>query len=337
MPSGALSAALKAEATRLGFDACGVTLLPVELRADYYRRWLAEGRHAGMEWMTHSLGRRLNPEQLLPEVKSLISLGINSYQPQPAGRRFRVATYALGGDYHNFFQRRLKKLCSWLRTQGGHNLPYCDTGPVLEKPVAAAAGLGWQGKNTLLLNHEHGTWLLLGTIATTLEFAPDPIVKPRCGSCSRCLDICPTQAFPAPFQLDARRCLAYHSIESQDAIPVEFREAMGDRAYGCDDCLDVCPWNKWAKVTREHRFQARDLPDPAIMLDWTQEEFEAALVASPLKRLGLSRWRRNLCVVLGNVGTPADLPVLERHAQGLDPMVAEHAAWAVERITARTK
>jgi epoxyqueuosine reductase len=329
-----VKALLVAQAKALGFDVCGVSSIQPELRADYYRRWIAEGQHGSMDWMERNNERRLNPASVLPEARSIVVVGMNHHQPvsQPRGR---IAQYALGGDYHNLIYKRLKKLCAWLRDYGGEQKPYVDTGPVMEKPIAVAAGLGWQGKNTLLIHPRHGTWLFLGTIFTTLELETDLGYPDRCGSCSRCIDACPTGAITAPYQLDARRCIAYLTIEHHGAIPLEWRKAIGDHLYGCDDCLDVCPWNRWAAASREAVFDARERPDLRAMLGWTEEDFNRHFAGSPIRRLKLPRWLRNCCVVLGNCGTPEDLPALQVAADHPEPLVREHARWAIGEIEAR--
>jgi epoxyqueuosine reductase len=336
MEGAALRELLRREAETLGFAAFGVAPVPSDLRADYFRRWIAEGMHGDMAWLARDPDRRADPARVLPEARSIVVLGANSWQPQP-DRGYRVATYALGGDYHDLLLRRLKRLCAVMREHGGAQRPYVDTGPVLEKPLAAAAGLGWQGKNTLLIHRRHGTWLLLGVILTTLDLPADRPEPDRCGSCTRCQDACPTQAFPAPYQLDARRCLAYLTIEHKGAIPLEFREALGERVFGCDDCLTACPWNKWAVATREARFAARPLPPLRETLAWTPEDFARAFAGTPVKRLGLERWQRNALTVLGNVGGPADRPAVRSLLGHPDPMVAEHAAWAESRLAARLR
>lgn len=334
MEGAALKELLRRESEALGFSAFGVAPVPADLRADYFRRWIAEGMHGDMAWIARDPERRADPARVLPEARSIVVLGANSWQPQPE-RGYRIATYALGGDYHDLLLRRLKRLCALMREHGGAQRPYVDTGPVLEKPVAAAAGLGWQGKNTLLIHRRHGTWLLLGVILTTLELPADRPEPDRCGSCTRCQDACPTAAFPAPYRLDARRCLAYLTIEHRGAIPEEFRAALGDRVFGCDDCLTVCPWNRWAVATREARFAARPLPPLRETLAWTAEDFDRAFAGTPIKRLGLARWLRNALTVIGNTGGPGDLPAVRSHLGHPDPAVAEHAAWAEARLARR--
>lgn len=336
-PSEEIKARIASEAQALGFHSFGVASVPVQLRADYYEKWIAEGQHGTMGWMEQNNDRRLHPERLLLEARSLLVMGLNYYQPDPE-RRFRVAKYALGDDYHNFMFRRLKRLCRLLRGEyGSTQRPYVDTGPLLEKPLAAAAGLGWQGKSTILIEPKRGTWSFLGTIVTTLELPADPPVKDRCGTCTRCIDVCPTRAITAPYQLNASRCISYLTIEHDGPIPLEFRRAIGDRLFGCDECLDVCPWNKWAVPTAEMKLQERALPDLREMLMWNESYFKERMQGSPMRRLKLHRFRRNICVVLGNVGTPADLPILSAVSVAGDPMVAEHAEWAIGEITSRNQ
>lgn len=326
---------LSTKAEALGFGALGVSAVPVDLRRDYYQEWIATGQHGTMDWMERNNDRRLQPEVLIPEARSIVVVSLNYYQPDPE-REFRIAKYALGDDYHNFMLKRLKQLCRMMREEyGGVQRPYVDTGPVLEKPIAAAAGLGWQGKSTILIEPKRGTWSFLGTIVTTLDLPAGEAVKDRCGSCTRCIDVCPTQAITAPYQLDARRCIAYLTIEHDGSIPLEFREAVGDRLFGCDECLDVCPWNRWAVATKEARFAPRDLPLMREMLGWGEAEFTERFRGSPMRRLKLRRFKRNICVVLGNVGRREDLPALEALVRGEDAMLAEHASWASERIGKR--
>jgi epoxyqueuosine reductase len=328
---------IRIESSALGFHALGVTPVPIELRREYYQQWIATGQHGSMTWMERNNDRRLHPEHLIPdaEAKSIIVLAMNYYQPEPT-RGFRVAKYALGDDYHNFMLRRLKRLCRILREDyGGAQRPYVDTGPLLEKPIAAAAGLGWQGKSTILIQPKQGTWSFLANIVTTLELPASEPLPDRCGSCTCCLDVCPTGAITAPYQLDASKCISYLTIEHQGAIPEEYRSAIGNRLYGCDECLDVCPWNKWAVPTEEAKFTPRALPELAEMLNWDEATFTSRMQGSPLRRLKLHRFRRNVCVVLGNVGTESDLPRLRQIAEGADAMVAEHAAWAMTQIELR--
>jgi epoxyqueuosine reductase len=331
----ALRQRLAASAKELGFSAFGVAPVEVDVRAEYFKKWIADGMHGDMAWLARDPERRTDARKVLPEARSLVVVGLNYYQPHPAAD-YRIAKYALGADYHDVILDRLKQLCVEMQALGGAQKPYVDTGPVLEKPVAAAAGLGWQGKSTILIHRGAGTWLFLGVILTTLELEATSAPEPdRCGSCTRCIDACPTAAIIAPYRMDARKCLAYLTIEHKSAIPVEYREALGDRVFGCDDCLDVCPWNKWAVATREAQFAPRPHPPLRETLAWTDEQFVAHFKGTPVERLGLARWRRNALTVLGNVGTRTDLPAVEAQLASADPMVAEHAVWAAERLRAR--
>lgn len=335
-PGAKIRERLEDEAKALGFHALGVVSVPLDLRQDYYSKWISQGKQGTMSWMERNNDRRLHPERLLPEAKSILVLSLNYYQPDP-GRPYRIAKYALGDDYHGFMMRRLKQLCRILRDEfGGIQRPYVDTGPLLEKPIAEAAGLGWQGKSTILIESKRGTWSFLANIVTTLDLPTDKPVKNRCGSCTRCIDVCPTRAITAPYQLDASKCISYLTIEHKGSIPEEFRKAIGDRLYGCDECLDVCPWNKWAKRNEEPKFKPRELSLLREMLIWDETTFIKMMEGSPIRRLKLSRWRRNICVVLGNIGTASDLQALELIAAGDDPMVAEHALWAINEINNRS-
>lgn len=326
---------MESEAKALGFHSLGVTAVPLELRREYYEQWIADGKHGTMSWMERNNDRRMYPDQLLPGARSIIVLALNYYQPNPV-RPYRIAKYALGDDYHNFMLRRLKRLCRILHEEyGGNQRPYVDTGPLLEKPIAEAAGIGWQGKSTILIEPKRGTWSFLANIVTDLELPSDAPIKERCGRCTRCLDACPTRAITAPYQLDATQCISYLTIEHDGAIPLDLRTAIGDRLYGCDECLDVCPWNKWATPTVEAKFLPRELPPLRELLAWDAATFRERMIGSPIRRVKLHRFRRNICVVLGNVGTLEDVPVLQAVADGEDAMVAEHAQWAVGQIKAR--
>ena len=328
---------IEVEAKNLGFHSLGITSVPVNLRESYYRDWIAKGKNGNMTWMERNNDRRLHPERLIPEARSILVLAMNYYQPDP-DRNYRIARYALGDDYHNLIFKRLKKLCRILREEfGSVQRPYVDTGPILEKPIAAAAGLGWQGKSTILDEPSRGTWSFLANIVTTLELTPDKASKDRCGSCTRCVDICPTQAITAPYQLDAQRCISYLTIEHDGPIPIEFRASIGDRLYGCDECLDVCPWNRWAVPHKEDKFAARELPILRDMLHWSEQIFKERMQGSPIRRLKIRRFKRNICVVLGNVGDAFDLSALQLVAEGSDSLLAEHAQWAINAITLRIK
>jgi len=323
------------EAYQLGFESFGAVAVPLDLRTEYYQQWIAQGKHGTMAWMERNNDRRLQPANLLPQARTILVMALNYYQPDP-DRDYRIAKYALGDDYHNFMLRRLKRLCRILREEyGGEQRPYVDTGPLLEKPIAEAAGIGWQGKSTILIQPKRGTWSFLANIVTTLDLPTDTKVKDRCGTCVRCIDICPTRAITAPYQLDASKCISYLTIEHDGAIPLRYRKAIGNRLYGCDECLDVCPWNKWATPTQEVKFAARELPSLVEMLGWDEITFQARMQGSPMRRLKLQRFKRNLCVVLGNVGQAEALPALRLIAAGEDALLAEHASWALSEIQLR--
>jgi len=326
---------LKKESEALGFHNFGVTNVPLELRRDYYNQWIKEGKHGTMAWMENNNERRLNPEHLMPEAKSILVFAMNYYQEAP-NRNFRIAKYALGKDYHSVIYKRLKKICRFLKENyQSDQKPYVDTGPVLEKPIAEAAGLGWQGKSTILVEKKRGTWSFLGTIVTTLDLPASKEGKDYCGNCTRCIDCCPTKAITAPYKLDASKCISYLTIEHKGSIPLEFREAIGDRVFGCDECLDVCPWNKWAKITEESQFEARTLPDLKTILNWDEEDFKSNLVASPIKRVKLNGLKRNVALVIGNIGNRDDLPALEALANCGDDVLQEQAEWSIQAIKSR--
>ena len=326
---------LKKESEALGFHNFGVTNVPLELRRDYYNQWIKEGKHGTMAWMENNNERRLNPEHLMPEAKSILVFAMNYYQEAP-NRNFRIAKYALGKDYHSVIYKRLKKICRFLKENyQSDQKPYVDTGPVLEKPIAEAAGLGWQGKSTILVEKKRGTWSFLGTIVTTLDLPASKEGKDYCGTCTRCIDCCPTKAITAPYKLDASKCISYLTIEHKGSIPLEFREAIGDRVFGCDECLDVCPWNKWAKITEESQFEARTLPDLKTILNWDEEDFKSNLVASPIKRVKLNGLKRNVALVIGNIGNRDDLPALEALTNCGDDVLQEQAEWSIQAIKSR--
>ncbi len=330
--------AIKSRARDLGFDACGITGADPSRHAAYFRDWSAAGRAGEMQWLARDPHRRSDPRAVLPAVRSLIVVGLNYWQPHPPGRG-RIARYALGEDYHEILLEKLETLARDIRESGAEARVYVDTGPVLEKPLAERAGLGWQGKSTMLIHRRLGPWLLLGEILTSLELELDTPEQDHCGTCERCVTACPTGAITAPYQLDARRCIAYLTIELKGSIPEELRPLIGDRVYGCDECLDVCPWNRFAQTTREARFAAAvDSPGTdrlRDLLEITQPEFKRRFAKSPILRVKRRGLLRNVCVVLGNIGTAEDLPALRRAESHEEPLVREHAAWAVKQIEQR--
>ncbi|MEM9399574.1 MAG: tRNA epoxyqueuosine(34) reductase QueG [Verrucomicrobiota bacterium] len=333
--SESLEQELKLQAEALGFDVCGIASAQEVSHKAYFMKWLQEGKHAEMGWLARNPNLRTDPRNVLEGCKSVVVLGTNYYQPNP-DRRGKISKYALGKDYHEILPQRVRKISDWMQNQGGHQRAYTDTGPVMEKVIAELSGIGWQGKSTILIHRRKGTWLFLSTILTTLDLEADVPEKNHCGSCERCIHACPTDAITAPYQLDARRCIAYLTIEHPGSIPMEFREAIGDRLFGCDDCLDVCPWNKWAQQTREAAFTAIERPDLREMLQWDEQTFRNAFRKTPVFRLKWHRWIRNICVVLGNIGELEDVPAVERIADAFpDDMVREHACWAINRIKLR--
>jgi epoxyqueuosine reductase len=345
-PENLLRERLEAEARALGFAAFGIARADsAPLAGARLRQWLDEGCHGEMLWMAETAERRSSPAGLWPEVRSVVSLGM-SYAPAADPLALadrpelgRISVYAQGGDYHDTIKKALKALARWLVAEAGCDLKvFVDTAPVMEKPLAEAAGLGWQGKHTNLVSRADGSWLFLGAIYTTLELepnSPEPH-KAHCGSCTACLDACPTNAFPAPFRLDARRCISYLTIEHKGPIPEEFRAAIGNRIYGCDDCLAVCPWNRFAATARAHHaFLPRaELAAPALadLLELDDSAFRKVFAGSPIKRIGRGRMVRNAAIAAGNSGRAELAPVLVRLAQDEDEVVAEAASWALARL-----
>ena len=332
-------------AKELGFADCKVAPAAPARHREEYSRWVEEERYGDMEWMARNVERRSDPREVLPGAKSVIVLALNyfqgSEQPKPkSGKQGIIARYAWGDDYHDLVTPRLKDLNAYLEDIGGKQRYYVDTGPVLERDFASESGLGWNGKSTVQIHRKLGTWFFLADIITTLEIEPDSPEKDRCGSCTRCITACPTDAITSPHQLDARRCISYLTIEHKGSIPEEFRRAMGDRIYGCDDCLEVCPWNRFAVVSREATLHAREAMFELSLTDYlklSDEEFRELFRGSPIKRSKRPRILRNVCVALGNIGTEQDLPALEEAAKDPDPLISEHAQWAICEIKQRLK
>ena len=333
---------LIARALEEGFSKAGVCRPDaIPEAAGRLRAFLAEGRHGQMAWMEAREEWRGNPAALWPEARSVIMLA-ESYTPEgdpmaglAARDRGVISVYAQGKDYHDLVKRRLKRLGRWLiDAAGGEIKVFVDTAPVMEKPLAQAAGLGWQGKHTNLLGRDLGNWVFLGAIFTTLELEPDPPEVSHCGSCTACLDICPTRAFPAPYQLDARRCISYLTIEHRGPVDLELRPLMGNRIYGCDDCLAVCPWNKFAVAAREIGYQPRvGLPALADLAALDDAGFRARFAGSPVKRIGRDRFVRNVLYAIGNSGLPSLIPAARARLEDADPTVADAAAWALARLS----
>ena len=346
MEPATLRSGLAAEAARLGFAAFGVAAADAAPKAgDRLRQWLADGCHGEMLWMAETVDRRASPKGLWPDVRSVVMLG-TSYAPALDPLRHAdhpdtgvISVYALGSDYHDVIKKRLKALARWLvaAAPGNELKVFVDTAPVMEKPLAAAAGLGWQGKHTNVVSRTHGSWLFLGALYTTLELPVDAPHADRCGSCDRCQTACPTQAFPAPYRLDARRCISYLTIEHKGPIPQEFRKAIGNRIYGCDDCLAACPWNRFAVAARDMAFAPRaELTAPALadLLQLDDAAFRQVFAGSPIKRIGRDRMVRNAAIAAGNSGDAALVPVLAALTGDADAAVAEAADWALAQLAA---
>ena len=306
--------------------------------------FVAAGRHGQMGWMAERMAWRGDPTALWPAAKSVVMLAEN-YAPDHdplavlAQRdRAAISVYAQGRDYHDVVKKRLKNVARWMVAETGCAVKvFVDTAPVMEKPLAQAAGIGWQGKHTNLLARDLGNWVFLGAIFTTLDLTPDRADVDHCGSCTACLDVCPTKAFPAPYQLDARRCISYLTIEHKGPVPEDLRALMGNRIYGCDDCLAVCPWNKFAVTAKDQRLAARDdlrAPPLADLAGLDDAAFRTRFSGSPIKRIGRDRFVRNVLYAIGNSGDPALRPAVDPLVDDPDPAVADAARWAVERLRA---
>jgi epoxyqueuosine reductase len=341
-----LEEAIRGEAERLGFAQCGFTRADAADAAGMdLRRWLEAGHHGTMRWMESRAEQRVSAQALWPEAKSAIALAM-SYAPAAdplalAGRGEigRISVYAQGGDYHKTVKKALKALARFIALRAPGELKvFVDTAPVMEKPLAQAAGIGWQGKHTNLVSREHGSWLFLGVILTSLEFEPDAPADPGqlCGTCHRCLDACPTQAFDGPHRIDARRCISYLTIEHDGPIPDELRTAIGNRVYGCDDCLAVCPWNRFADAAAANRaFVPRaELAAPRLadLLALDDAEFREKFAGSPIKRIGRNRMIRNCLIAAGNSGDLTLAKAVQPHVGDPDPVIAEAARWALAQF-----
>jgi epoxyqueuosine reductase len=343
-----LKKALVEHARTLGFDCVGVTQARAIAQAGrYFHEFLEAGAHGDMEWLAANPHRRIDPQALWPAVRSVIMLGVN-YGPDSdplailqERTRGAISVYAQGDDYHDVIKKKLKTLARWLAATAGCEVKiFVDTAAVMEKPLGQAAGLGWQGKHTNLVSRELGSWLFLGAIFTDADLSRDDAETDHCGSCHACLDICPTSAFPAPYKLDARRCISYLTIENKGPIPREFRKAIGNRIYGCDDCLAVCPWNKFAKEGHEAKLSARDelrAPDLASLARLDDAAFRKLFTKSPVKRIGRDRFIRNVLIAIGNAGDAG----LAAEARGLlndaSPLVRGAAIWALSQLLGRAE
>ena len=342
----AIKAEIRAQAQIEGFDLFGVASLDGDWpEAARLARFVELGRHGQMDWMAQTMDRRSHPRAMWPQARCAILLGVNygpDQDPMAALRdkgRGVISVYASGDDYHDVIKKRLKSLGGWMAHRFGAGLKvFVDTAPVMEKPLAAQAGLGWQGKHTNVVSRSHGSWLFLGAIMTTLQLPPDVPHVDRCGSCTACQTACPTNAFPAPYQLDARRCISYLTIEHKGPIPAEFRKAMGNRIYGCDDCLAVCPWNRFADAAQANAaFIGRpEFNGPALanLLALDDGAFRTLFAGSPIKRIGRDRMVRNACIAAGNSGAPALIAPLQQLTDDPSAIVAEAARWALTELSA---
>ena len=336
-------AQVKHWAAEAGFDDCRFAKAGTASHAKEFLNWIEHGKHGEMAWLERNPHRRCDPREVLPGCRTVICLALNYFagnnpfpENHPGG--YRIARYAWNNDYHDLIEKKLRELDQKLQTLGGTQKFYVDTGPVLERDFASDAGLGWNGKSTMQIHRRLGTWFFLADILTTLDLTPDAPIRDHCGSCTRCMTACPTQAITAPRQLDARRCVSYLTIEHKGPIPHEFRRAIGNRIYGCDDCLQACPWNRFASTSREASFHARESVFSMEMRDFlslTDESFRALFAKSPIKRIKRPAFLRNVCVALGNTGTADDLPALRQAALDPHPLVAEHALWAIAEIESR--
>jgi epoxyqueuosine reductase len=343
-----LKAALAHEARALGFDCIGVTDPDAIAQAGkHFREFLEAGAHGDMDWLATSHERRTDPRVLWPGVRSVIMLGVN-YGPDENPLEMlekrtlgAISAYAQGDDYHDLIKKRLKALARWLVAASGNEVKvFVDTAAVMEKPLAQAAGLGWQGKHTNLVSREFGSWLFLGAIFTGTDLPRDEADSDHCGSCRACQDICPTAAFPAPYKLDARRCISYLTIENKGPIPHEFRKAIGNRIYGCDDCLAICPWNKFAQQGREAKLAARaELRAPQLseLARLDDSAFRALFVKSPVKRIGRDRFLRNVLIAIGNSGDAALADEAGRLLDDGNALVRGAAVWALSQLMARDR
>ena len=338
-----MTGAIRQRARELGFDECRFTTAAAPASADRFLDWVAGKRHGDMAWLERTAMQRSTPQNVLPGAKSIICLAVNyetcAVGKQPSGpRQGVVARYARFADYHEVLGGRLKTLTQFVNRLGGaetRSLAYVDTGPLLERDFARRAGLGFIGKHTNVISRRFGNWILLAEIITTLELEPETPDNNHCGRCVRCLEACPTRAITAPFELDARRCISYLTIELKGPIPVALRPAIGNRIFGCDDCLAVCPWNRFAREGQMMKEWARPdvaAPDLIELLQLNEAGFKSRFAGTPVLRTKRRGLLRNVCVALGNAGDPAARPALERAAGDTEPLIAEHARWAMEQI-----
>src|SRR5215469_653417 len=341
--SAELKVRLVSFALEVGFDSCGIAACTAPRHSTEFREWLYDGAHGDMDYMRRGEEKRCDPQKVLPGAKSVVIVALNYFQgeedrPSETTAKGRIARYAWGDDYHDIVTAKLSKIDNCRRQFGGQQKCYVDTGPILERDHAAQAGIGWHGKSTMLIDPRLGTWFFLGEVLTTLELPPDAPQSDRCGTCDRCITACPTGAITAAHRLDARRCISYLTIELKGSIPLELRPLIGSRIFGCDDCLEACPWNRFAQASRETAFSARYATTDMFLREYlklSDAEFRHHFENSPIKRIRRRGFLRNVCVALGNVGDVLDLPALERAAADPELLIAEHATWAIKQIKER--
>jgi epoxyqueuosine reductase len=339
---------IRQQALELGFDACRFTTASAPQTAKNFQDWVAGKKFGEMQWLERNAEKRIDPQKVLAEAKSVICLAASYFKESPrstlrAPHSAVIARYAQYTDYHDILGDKLKLLTRFVDTLGdgkAKSLWYVDTGPILERDIAQRAGLGFVGKHTNLISRKLGNWIFLAEILTTLELEPDTPETNHCGKCTRCITACPTNAITAPFELDARRCISYLTIELKGSIPVEFRRAIGDRIYGCDDCLAACPWNKFARegyLMKSHVRKDLAEPDLIELLTLDDAQFKSRFKGSPILRTKRRGFLRNVCVALGNTGNESALPALNQAANDQEELIREHAAWAILEIKSRRK
>lgn len=332
---------IKFVAKALGFSDCRIAAAQKATHSERFEQWVDAGTAGDMKWLERNINRRVNPAEVLAGAESLVCLALN-YFPGDLAREdddYRIARYAWNEDYHDMIEAKLKDLNIAMEEMGGSQRFYVDTGPVLERDFASDAGLGWNGKSTVQIHKKFGTWTFLCELITTLKLEPDNPLPDHCGKCTSCIDHCPTQAITGPREMDARRCISYLTIEHLGSIPVEFRRQIGNRIYGCDVCLEICPWNRFATLSRETKLHAKQeifTHSLSDFLSLTDADFSRVFAKSPIKRIKRNRFLRNVCVALGNTGTQDDIQLLENLCQTeSDPLIIEHAQWAIEELRER--